>query len=59
MKSETLSSEEDKLAPKAENESNFSYLLESNNKKKICTEKQTEISELEKMENDLSKKGFN
>ena len=50
---ETLSSEADKIALMAEKESNFSYLSESNNKK-ICKEKQAEISELEKMENDLN-----
>lgn len=53
---ETLLSEADILALKAEKHSNFEYLKESNQKKKLSKAKRTEIEELDKMEEDLSKK---
>ena len=46
---ETLSSEADLLALKAEKRSNFDYLKESNQKKKLSNAKRTEIEELDKM----------
>jgi hypothetical protein len=53
---ESLTEESDKLAMKAEKNSNLDILKESNKKKKLRNAKQKEIKELDVMENNLSQK---
>ena len=53
---EDLTISADKLALKAEKHKNFTYLTESNEKKKICKAKKTEMEELKVMEQKLNKR---
>ena len=53
---EDLTISADKLALKAEKHKNFTYLTESNAKKKICKAKKTEMEELKVMEQKLNKR---
>ena len=51
-----LTQEADKLAIKAEKKSDLTYLSQSNNKKRLCKQKQKEVNELNEMEEQLLKK---
>ena len=53
---EDLTISADKLALKAEKHKNFTYLTESNEKKKICKAKKTEMEELGVIEQKLNKR---
>ena len=53
---EDLTINADKLALKAEKHKNFNYLTESNENKKICKLKKTEMEELKVMEQKLNKR---